>query len=91
VLSGEATHTNFIVFGETRPGLEPTIYRTRGERANQYTTDAVFVKKSTTTNTTCGALTDYPYGAPPGSPPGVSGVHFAQSLISCVVVFADHS
>ena len=28
VLSGEATrsHTNFIVFGLTRPGLEPTFY-----------------------------------------------------------------
>jgi len=31
VLSGEATNTNFIVFGLTRPGLEPTIYRIRGE------------------------------------------------------------
>ena len=28
VLRGEATNTNFIVFGLTRPGLEPTIYRT---------------------------------------------------------------
>jgi len=27
VLSGEAANTNFIVFGLTRPGLEPTIYR----------------------------------------------------------------
>jgi hypothetical protein len=35
VLSGEATHANFIVFGLT------TIYRTRGEHANQYTIDAV--------------------------------------------------
>ena len=41
VLSGEATNTNFIVFGSTRPGLEPTIYRTRGEHANHYATDAV--------------------------------------------------
>ena len=40
--SGEATHTNFIVFGLTRPGLEPTIYRTQCEHANQYNTDAVF-------------------------------------------------
>jgi hypothetical protein len=31
VLSREATHTNFIVFGLTQPGLEPAIYRTRGE------------------------------------------------------------
>ena len=41
VLSGEATNTNFIVFGLTRSGLEPTIYRTRGEHTNHYTTDAV--------------------------------------------------
>jgi hypothetical protein len=33
VLSGEATHTRFMVFGLTRPGREPTIYRTRGEHA----------------------------------------------------------
>jgi hypothetical protein len=32
---------NFIVFVLTRPGLEPTIYRTRGEHANHYATDAV--------------------------------------------------
>jgi len=31
VLSREATNTNFIVFGLTQPGLELTIYRTRGE------------------------------------------------------------
>ena len=37
MLSGEATHTNFIVFGLTRSGLEPTIYRTGDEYANQYT------------------------------------------------------
>jgi hypothetical protein len=41
VLSGEATNTNFIVFGLTRPGIDPTIYRTRDEHANHYTTDAV--------------------------------------------------
>jgi hypothetical protein len=40
-LVGEATNTNFIVFGLTRPGLDPTIYHTRGEHANHYTTDAV--------------------------------------------------
>jgi hypothetical protein len=39
VLSGEATHTNCRVFGLTRSGFEPTIYHTRGEHANQYTTD----------------------------------------------------
>jgi len=44
VLSGEATNTNFIVFGLTRPGLERTIYRTRGEHANNYTTDKVSMK-----------------------------------------------
>ena len=31
MLSGEATNTIFIVFGLTRPGLEPTIYGTRGD------------------------------------------------------------
>jgi hypothetical protein len=41
VLSGEAANTNFIVFGLTRPGLEPTIYCTRGEHAKHYTTDVV--------------------------------------------------
>ena len=40
VLNGEATNTNFIVFGLTQPGLEPAIYRT-GEHANHYATDAV--------------------------------------------------
>ena len=39
VLSGEATHTNCIVFGLTRPSLEPTIYHTRDDHTNQYTTD----------------------------------------------------
>ena len=41
VLNGEATHTNSIAFGLTRLGLEPTIYHTRGEHANRYTTDVV--------------------------------------------------
>ena len=41
VLVREATNTNFIVFGLTRSGLEPTSYRTRGEHTNHYTTDAV--------------------------------------------------
>ena len=30
-----------LVFGLTRPGLEPTFYRSRGEHANHYATDAV--------------------------------------------------
>ena len=42
-VSGEATNTNCIVFGLTRPGLEPTIYQTRGEHANHSITDAVLV------------------------------------------------
>ena len=42
LLSREATNTNFIVFGLTRPGLEPTIYRIRGEHANHYATDVVW-------------------------------------------------
>ena len=36
MLSGEATNTNFIVFDLLRSGLEHTIYRTRGENANNY-------------------------------------------------------
>jgi hypothetical protein len=41
VLSREETNTNLKVFGFTRSGLEPTIYRTRGVHANHYATDAV--------------------------------------------------
>jgi hypothetical protein len=44
MLSGEATNTNFTIFGLTRTGLEPTIYRTRGKHADHYTTDVVFEK-----------------------------------------------
>ena len=36
VLSREATHINFIVFGVIRSELEPTIYNTRGKHANYY-------------------------------------------------------
>jgi hypothetical protein len=39
MLSGKATNTNLIVFGLTRPGLEHTIYRTRGKDANHYAID----------------------------------------------------
>ena len=42
VLSGEETHTNFLVFGLTRSELQLTIYYTRGEHANHYTTDVVY-------------------------------------------------
>jgi hypothetical protein len=43
VFRGEATNTNFIVFGLIRLGLEPTIYHTRGEHASHYNTDAVVI------------------------------------------------
>ena len=33
-----------LVFALTRPGFETTIYRTRGEHANHYATDAVLFK-----------------------------------------------
>jgi hypothetical protein len=36
--------TNFIVFGLTQPGVEPTMYRTRGEHANHYYNKNVPVK-----------------------------------------------
>jgi len=41
MVSEEATTTNFRVFGLTRSGLEPTIYSTEGEHANNYTTASV--------------------------------------------------
>ena len=41
MLSGEAANINLIVYGLTRPALEPTIYCTRGEHANHYATDTV--------------------------------------------------
>ena len=45
MLSGETTNANFIVFGLTRSVLGPTIYRTRGEHANHYTTDEVLLER----------------------------------------------
>ena len=39
MLSGEATNTNFIVFGLTRWQWKPMIYSTRDEHSNHYTTD----------------------------------------------------
>jgi hypothetical protein len=44
MLSGEETHSNFIVFGMTQSGLEPTIYHTPGEHAKHYITDAVIFR-----------------------------------------------
>ena len=41
MLSREATNTNFLVFGVTRPGLKSRIYHTRGKHANHYVTDVV--------------------------------------------------
>ena len=41
MLRVKATNTSLVVFGLTRPGPEPKIYRTRGEHANYYATDAV--------------------------------------------------
>ena len=38
---GAAANTNFNVFGLTRPGIEPTFFRTRGEHTNHLTTNAV--------------------------------------------------
>jgi hypothetical protein len=42
VLSGQATNTNCIVFGLTRPWLEPTNYHT-----NHYATDVTYSQMST--------------------------------------------
>jgi hypothetical protein len=47
VACGEAANTNVIVFSLTRPGLEHTIYRIRGEHVNHYTTDAVLLTSYT--------------------------------------------
>ena len=45
MLSGEATNTNFIVFGLILLGFKPTIYHTQGKHANHYTNNAVRPKK----------------------------------------------
>jgi hypothetical protein len=45
VINGEAIHTNLIVFGLTRPGLKPMVYRTREEQANHHTINMVFLDK----------------------------------------------
>jgi hypothetical protein len=61
VLSGEATHTNFIVFGLIRSGLESTIYRTRGEHANHYTTDPRSTALEASTLTITPLIHDLPH------------------------------
>jgi len=38
---GEKQQIPILAFGLTQPGLEPTIYRTRGKQANHYTIDVV--------------------------------------------------
>ena len=40
MLSQKATNANLKVFGLNRSGLEPAIYRTRGEHVNHYAIDA---------------------------------------------------
>ena len=52
MLIGEATHTDVIVLGLTRPGLERTTYHTRGEHANHYATDAGPGTRVSSTNKT---------------------------------------
>jgi hypothetical protein len=42
----EKQNINFIVFGLSRSGLEPTIYQIRGVHANHYFTDAVIWTKN---------------------------------------------
>ena len=41
MFNGEATHINYLVFDLTRPWLEPTTYRHRGEYTNHYTAATV--------------------------------------------------
>jgi hypothetical protein len=42
-LAGETTYTNFLICVLIRPEFEPTIYRTRGEHVNHYTSDTVSI------------------------------------------------
>ena len=41
----------FTIDGLTKPGLEPTIYCTRGEHANHYATDVVDILREITYHT----------------------------------------
>ena len=45
MLSGEATDTDFIVFGLIKPELQPTTYNTRGEHDNHFTTETISLFK----------------------------------------------
>ena len=47
MLTGEATNTNFIVFGLIRSGLEPTIYGTGVEHVNYITPPMRFTDATT--------------------------------------------
>jgi hypothetical protein len=42
----EASTTNFIVFGLTQSGVEPTIYYTQGEHVNHCTTNEITCRKT---------------------------------------------
>ena len=49
MISGETTNANCVVFGLTRPRLEPEIDSTRSEHANNHTIDEVLnLKKNVT-------------------------------------------
>ena len=43
MLCGELENTNFIVYTLTKPGMELTIYDTRGNHANHYTTEEIWL------------------------------------------------
>jgi hypothetical protein len=43
VCLAEKQQIPILVFGLTKPGLEPTIYHTRGEHANHYNTNVVCI------------------------------------------------
>jgi hypothetical protein len=43
MLCGESENTNFIVYTLTKPGMELTIYHTRGNHANHYTTEELWL------------------------------------------------
>ena len=77
IIIGKAANTNFIVFSLTRQRLELTIYRTRGEHANHYTTDADPNTVTTVTQTpmqSTAKATDN------------SRVHKSQNVIYCIAV-----